>query len=192
MPRHFVPAILAALLLLGCVQETREQVFVEKTAIMSVPEISCLPGASEHAYVQFVYQENGILQYVNTKTGCRDAGGIDGRTLMGEQISILFFEKRPVQVRRESGVIYGAETGLKATTELKKEINILEPLFALPQSLHPDLAIQECRQISHDQEHDKCLSIQAALSGDAGICSELRSAPRQELCRGWLVQLGSV
>lgn len=168
----------------------------EKIALISFTEYFCFgtEGSGPYAYIQFGYQEDGEIKYVNTKTTCEDLTkkGVSNDasknpTLMGEKITLLYTSGQPSTITRENGHSYAIEYG-KQTRSFFNSINIYDNLRYMKNSNSSEL-VKECSKIKDVSQHDSCISYQAAFQAQINICEMATIVSNQDLCKQWVNNL---
>ena len=207
--------LLLVVIIGGCIQKTEKEPLpetdksipsdkatIEKTALLSFTEFFCF--LTEHskpvAYFQFAYQENGEIRYVRTKTTCDDLIKIGASndasknpTIFGEQIKLHYKGGKPVKIARENGDIYEIEQSEQIRSFFTSGINKYDNLKYFRNS-NSDKVIDECLLIKDDNQHDRCLSFQAAFQQNINVCDKIIILSNQDLCKEWVnnIKEGSI
>src|SRR3989338_3734376 len=187
--------ILVVILVAGCVQqEEKTEKVIEKTSLLSFTEFFCYltEQFKPFAYFQFAYQENGEIKYVKTKTTCDDLIKIGTSydasktpALFGEQLTVHFKGEKPVKIKRENGEVYDVKESEQIRRFFESQINVYDNLKYFRNS-NSIKVVSECLLIGDNNQHDKCLSYQAAFQKDVSICDKMIDSLNQNLCKQWV------
>jgi len=182
----------AVIVISGCVQQAPEK-DVEKTALLSFTEFFCYgtEWSEPHAFFQFAYQEDGQIKYVKTKTTCEDLIKINATNdeskspTFGEQIKLRLEGEKPVQITRENGEVYDVKESEQIRSFFTSGINVYDNLKYFRNS-NSDKIIAECSLLTENNQHDRCLSYQAAFLTNETLCDDMKIISNQESCKQWI------
>ena len=203
----FITIVFSLVLTVGCIQKaeneplpetdsivTSEESTLETTALLSFTEFFChmTEQSKPYAYFQFAYQKNGEVKYIKTKTTCEDLIEIGASndasknpTLFGEQIKLHLEGENPIKITRENGDIFEVEESEEIRSFLASEISKYDNLKYLRNS-NSNKVVGECLLIKDNNQHDRCLSFQAAFQQDIDICDKMIITSNQDLCKEWI------
>lgn len=179
-------AMLTLLLIAGCA----DTFVVEETALLSFDEQFCVmtETSARFAHTDFLYEENGDLIHIRTKTSCKDFPGDEIRkTIFGERITITYSGADPVAVTREDGRQYDVELSAESVRNFfQSDIN---PYDRLDHMENPRSTADECRRLENTFEREWCIAYQAAFQQNAQLCPE--AGFLESACVHWVSNLES-
>ena len=181
--------ILAVVLISGCVKQSEEKV-IEKTALISYTEFFCYwtEQSTPYAFFQFAYQENGEIKYVKTLTTCKDLIQVNATRnsiAFGEQIKLYFIGEKPIKIVRENGEVYNIVESEPSRNFFESKI-ITQTDTTYFNNSNSNKVIDQCILLNDNNQHDKCLSYQAAFLQDETICNKMIVTSNKELCIQWI------
>lgn len=196
---YLLGGVVLGVLIYLIVFKNRDDQMVERTALFTSTEYFCemTEQSKPFAYFQFTYLENGEMQSVRTKTTCRDLQKIGvsndaaaNPTILGEKIKLKYHNRQPVKIIREDGTSFGVEQGEQNLIFLNSKIDVYESLEFFKNTNYDQL-VNECLMIKNDDQHDRCLSFQAAFEENLNICNKMNLDSNKNLCKEWISNIKS-
>jgi len=187
-------ALFLVILVSGCVVQQVNETDVEKTALLSLPQLLCFELNDPPAIFDFAYQEDGEIKYVSALTTCADPATVNATTFLGEQITLHFKGQTPVRITRENGDTYAVEVRNASKRVIaryfKPPLNTAVSLKHF-RSSNPEKFIAECLLINDSNQRDICLSYQAAFQQNITLCDKLVVSSS---CKQWIqnIKYGNV